>query len=212
MGHIKRFALPAACILSSMLAAAPLEAADKTQVTVTNTPAEAVPVAVTGTAPVNIVGPLDSSGAVQTVSQIKGIVNVRPNPGLTHVGALASDTVTLLTSYLTSGAIWEIHSDGTHSTLTTVPSGKALVITDLQWYESAPAGTAFGVLLSITPAGGSGEVAVFYDVGQAGANGDVTKGNAYITTGIAFGPGTRLGIRIGESGVAFAHGYYVAVP
>ena len=164
---------------------------------------------------VNIVSPLTSNGSVPVEATVKGIVKTRANPALTHVGALASDVVTLSQFMLADGTcspVSEIRSDGTYSTLTAVPAGKALVLTDVAWTGTGTAGedVTFSVTADFSTVGG---LALFKASDKYDSNGNATRTTS-MTTGIAFGPGVSVCFRAfgGNSAQAYAHGYYVDVP
>ena len=199
---IKRFALPAACaaVLLSMLASdrvRPASAANP------STPQD-----------VKVVGPLDPSGAVDTVAKVKGIVNVRLNPAFTHVGQLPSENVVLVGFGGASGnlPLTESRSDGSTSAFTAVPAGKSLIIMDVQW---ASFGGTQGDLGSITllMAGPTQAFTIFSQFDLHNAAG-TASGHASLNAGIAFGSGTSPLVRVtaGSSSQVFLYGYYVPTP
>jgi len=163
---------------------------------------------------VNVVSPLTNNGSVPVEATIKGIVKTRANPALTHVGALASDVVTLSLDFL--GALSEIHSDGSSSTFTAPPAGKALVITDLEWqaFGGTPGDHITFALYVKSSSGVS--LRVYMDLDRFDDNGEVSRSRT-MTTGIAFGPGTSPvlgfgGVPTTVSVTALAHGYYLDTP
>jgi len=173
---------------------------------------------------VNIVSPLTNNGSVPVEATIKGLVKTRANPALTHVGALASDVVTLIARGLTS--VNEVHDDGSISTLTVIPSGKALVITDLAWTASGNPGDPAFVQVIVGNITTYRATLVYQDSGKYDDNGNISL-KASMTTGITFGPGTvpvfntTTTMAIGPSdstiyglgsGQVIAQGYYLDTP
>jgi hypothetical protein len=180
----------------------------KQDVRVVNTTAEAVPVAVQGTTTVSGGVEVTNTPSVQIVNPETAPVPVRVNSALTHVGVLASDVVTLrfIAGLL---AITEIRSDGSTSTFTTVPAGKALVITDVDCSAIGDAGDITSCSIGFHGPDGLVEVLVARD--KLDTNGFASRLTS-MTTGITFGPGVTPYLSINPGGRIYAHGYFVDAP
>jgi hypothetical protein len=191
----------------------------KQDVRVVNTTAEAVPVAVQGTATVSggvrvtntpTVGLDPSKNGVQIVNPETAPLPVRVNSALTHVGVLAGDVVTLYAEGPAGvSPMTETHSDGSTSTFTTVPAGKALVITDVECVGAGNAGDVAGFQIALYGQGGG--VVVFDVRDKLDTNGFASRMTS-MTTGITVGPGVALSLFVDGGGHMRAHGYYVDAP
>ena len=161
---------------------------------------------------VNIVSPLTSNGSVPVEATIKGIVKTRANPALTHLGAVASDIVTLVA--VPGGSVYEIRSDGSSSALSsgiTIPSGRALVLTDVQWTAASgtPGQQVYFQIRLTAPDPGALSNQVFLMNDTLDADGFLTR-TPNMT--IAVGPGVRLELITSAQTAAYVHGYYLDTP
>jgi hypothetical protein len=165
---------------------------------------------------VNIVSPLTTNGSVPVEATVRGVVRTRANPALTHVGVLASDVVTFNVDYLLRpNEIREVHSD-TSVTVSfgsiSVPAGKALVITDVQWSGSGGTpGEVNSFQIFVYPASSPVGEEVFRMSDTYDGNGVLTR-TPNMTTGITAGPGVRIAFSMLTPTTAFIHGYYVDAP
>ena len=105
-------------------------------------------------------------------------------------------------------SLTEIRADGSTSTFTTVPVGKALVITDVQCVWVGLPGDAVACGLCLWQPNGGNFVDLFEVDDRLDTNGSASRATS-MTTGITFGPGLQLAF-IGY--LVYAHGYYVDAP
>jgi len=135
-----------------------------------------VAVAQSGSAKVTVVNPPTSPVPVQVTA---------PGP-LTNVGRLASEQVTLeYEASCTQMFLQQVFPDGSVSCFNGIPSGKALVLTDLEWFgTNGTAGYTATFSLSTSSANSSvlrkvaNSAALVNQDGNAGASEHMTTGQS----------------------------------